>query len=505
MKTSAFPGRLLLALILAVPCLLRADIALAPLFTDHAVLQRDHPVRIWGRAAANEKVAVTFGGQQQAALPDGHGDWSVTLAPMPASAEPRDLTVSGLTTVVCHDVVVGEVWFCSGQSNMEWDVRRSEDAGAVMAAATFPQIRQFLASRQAVELRNVATVPEWAPCSPDTVGSFSAVAYFFAAALHRELRIPIGVINSSWGGSPIETWLSRDALSAEPRFDVTWKRWSDEIAAYPERMRQYRSALAVWQAEADRAAKAGSESTVKRPRLPAEPDNFSRPARLFETMVAPYAGYSLRGFLWYQGEQNVSRAGEYQPLLVALIRDWRARWNDPVAPFYLVQLPNFASGDPAGVSWPALRAAQAAALTEPATAMAVTIDVGDPANIHPVNKKPVGERLARIALSRDYGRTTEYRGPSFGQMNVEGGRIRVALEHAEGLHARGGAPTGFEIAGADQRFVPAQAVIDGQSVVMSAPGVAAPVAVRYAWRNAPNANLYNGADLPAAPFRTDAW
>jgi sialate O-acetylesterase len=424
---------------------------------------------------------------------------------MPASLKAQDLVVRGETTLVLHDLLVGEVWFCSGQSNMEWQLSRTDNASVEIASANFPAIRQFQASRQGVELPRMPDVSHWTVCSPDSAGKFSAVSYFFAQKLFRDLGVPVGILNSSWGGTPIETWISREALTSNPVFDIVWHRWADDVAAFPARVRDFKEKSEVWEAAALEAKKQGEEYKNPRPKTVGDVYGPSRPARLFDTMVAPYVSFPVRGILWYQGEQNAGQPGEYQALLTALIRDWRARWQLDDLPFYVVQLPNYKGGNAQGLGWAKMREAQTNALSEPNTALAVTIDVGNPNDVHPTNKRPVGERLALIAEGKEYGRSVVFLGPTFAGSAKESNGIRVQFGSAEGLHAKGDAPLGFEVAGDDRRFFPARATIEKDTVVISSPDVPAPVAVRYAWRNAPSANLYNAAELPAAPFRTDSW
>jgi sialate O-acetylesterase len=457
---------------------LSAEIALAPLFTDHAVLQQGKLVPIWGRADPGEHVSVSFGGQTVGATAGEDGTWVVLLAPLSASAAGADLVAAGKSnTLTRHDVVVGEVWLCSGQSNMEFTLgvqarrgMRLLNGAQEIAAARFPLIRQFEVGREpAAALSDLAT-GTWVPCSPDTAGNFSAVGYFFARDIHRRLGVPVGVIDSTWGGTPIEAWLSPMALASDPAFAAVRTRWNQASPDYPHKT--------SW-----------------------------APAGLFNGMINPLLPYAMRGVLWYQGESNANRAAEYHRLFAAMISAWRAHFAQGDLPFLWVQLANYVPPDDRGGStWAYLREAQAQALTLPATGMAVTIDIGDPKSIHPANKQEVGRRLALIAKNKVYGLVGDFSGPVFESAERVGAAMRVHFEYADnGLTAAAKPLQSFEIAGADRRFYPAVASIAHDTVLVQSPKVLAPVAVRYAWQNNPEANLYNGAGLPAAPFRSDNW
>lgn len=457
---------------------LRADVTLAPLFTDHAVLQQGRAVPVWGRAAAGEHVSVTYRGGTVGATADPDGRWIVLLGAQPASAEGADLVVAGAQSrVVRTDVVVGEVWLCSGQSNMEFTVDdpkrpafQLQNAKAEVAAANYPLIREFTVGRQVAHAPTGDATGSWTPCAPATVGAFTAVGYFFARDLHQRLGVPVGIINSTWGGTPIEAWMSPLALAADPAFAVVGERW-----------------------------RKGSPVYLARPSW--------EPAGLFNGMINPLLPYGLRGVLWYQGESNANRAAEYHALFAAMITAWRAHAGQPDLPFYWVQLANYVEPhNPGGVTWAYLREAQAQALSLPATGMAVTIDLGDPKNIHPHNKQEVGRRLALLAKVRTYGLTGDFSGPVFAGAERAGPGLRVRFRYAEGgLTAADKPLDAFELAGADRKFHPASAVIAGDTVLVQSPAVPDPVAVRYAWADNPSANLYNGAGLPAAPFRSDNW
>ena len=498
----------------------RADVALGPLFADHAVLQRDKPVPIWGRAVPGETVTVSFLGRRVAARAGADGRWIALLDALPATAEGSDLVAAGQTTATAHDVVVGEVWLASGQSNMEYvvddpdgPVFHVDQAAAEVAAARYPLIRQFKVARQVAAEPADTAAGGWVPCSPASVPEFSAVGYFFARDLHRRLGVPIGIVNSTWGGTPVESWLSPMALASDPAFAVVGQRWSETLAAYPRAQAAAEAALAAWRPEAEAARRGGPLAYAlflkahPEPRPAHGPGDAWTPAGLFDGMINPLLPYALRGAIWYQGESNAARPGEYHALFAAMITAWRAHFGQGDFPFYWAQLADYnVPGDPTGASWAWLREAQTQTLSLPNTGQAVTIDIGDLGNIHPSNKQEVGRRLALLAKARTYGIPDDCSGPVFVSATPEGRALRLHFKYAdEGLTAGLTPLQSFEVAGADRRFYPARATIAGNTVLVAAPAVPAPVAVRYAWHNAPTANFYNGAGLPAVPFRSDRW
>ncbi len=508
----------LLLLVALVPLWVRADVMLAPLFTDHAVLQQGKAVPVWGRAAPDEKVTVTFRDQTVHATAGKDGRWIVYLDALKPSAS-AELVVSGKNTLRLQDIVVGEVWVCSGQSNMEFrvwgpkgDVYRVDNADEEVAAAHFPLIRHFKVAQAVADRPADALRGAWVVCGPETAGQFTAVGYFFARDLQQKLGVPIGLINSTWGGTPIESWMSEAALKSDPAFAVVDERWAKALVDWPAKVAAYEAARAAQDKEEAAAKAAGptkyAEFLKTKPWLPPPPSPASpeAPRSLFNGMIAPLLPGAIRGILWYQGEANGSRPGEYHALLAAMITAWRAHWGQGNVPFYLVQLPNYGGGDPAGTNWARLREAQAQALSLPNTGMAVTIDIGDPDNIHPRNKQEVGRRLALIARHHLYDIPGDWSGPVFRSATREGAAMRVQFDHAEGgLVAHDRPAAGFQVAGADRQFYPATVRIERDTIVVFAPGVKEPVAVRYAWVNAPAANLFSGAGLPATPFRSDAW
>jgi len=484
----------------------QAEVTLAPLFSDHVVLQREKPLPVWGRADPGEHVTVKFGEQEVGATAAPDGRWLVVLDAIPASSTPAELTVSGKNTLHVADVLVGDVWLCSGQSNMEFPVSRAQNAEQEIASANYPLIRHNKIKQTVSSTPADSVEASWVTCSPATVGDFTAVGFFFARDLQPRLNIPIGLINSTWGGTPVEAWMSAAAFASNPAFSVVDQRWQQTLADYPRKKIEYDAAIAAWTV-AEAAAKGRNQKfTQPKPQAPQGPGHSYTPSGLFNGMINPLAPYALRGFLWYQGETNTSRPTEYAPLFATLIRTWRQHFGQADLPFFWVQLAGFKYSDPFNLESALLREAQTNTLSLPATGQALTIDIGDKNDIHPRNKQEVGRRLALLARAKVYDMPVDFSGPVFAGFTHEGSALRVHFTHAgTGLTARDKPLQSLQIAGADRRFYWATAKIDRDSILVSAKEVAAPVAVRYAWFNAPEANLYNGAGLPAAPFRSDDW
>jgi sialate O-acetylesterase len=492
----------------------RAEVTLAPLFVDGLVLQRDKPIPLWGEADPGEKIALSFHGQRRESTAGPDRRWIAIFDPLPATAEPATLTVEGRNSLAVRDVVVGEVWLCSGQSNMEWPVARAQDAAREMAAANFPLLRHLTVER------TVAAAPSarvgtsgWRAATPQSVGAFSAVAYFFARDLHRKLGVPVGIVHASWGGTPIETWMSPAALARDPAFRVVGERWDRTLAEFPARQAAYEQAAAGWprlESAARARGKGAHDAFLRqnpRPYPPPGPGHPWMPASLYNGMINPLVPFALRGVLWYQGENNVERPAEYAPLFRAMIEAWRLHFGQGDVPFFWVQLAGFKyPWDRTGMLAAHLRAAQAEALTLPATGQAVAIDVGHPHDIHPLDKQEVGRRLALLAKHRVYGFVGDDSGPVFAGAAREGAALRVRFTQvAGGLIAYNKPVQSLQLAGADRVFHPATGRLERDTLLVASPLVREPVAVRYAWQNAPEANLYNGAGLPAAPFRSDDW
>ncbi len=496
---------ILLAVIVTAPRQLFAAVKLHPLFSDGAVLQRDMKVPIWGWADDGEKVTVQVGNQEKSAAAKD-GKWSMTLDAMEAGG-PHVLTVSsGGQTIEVKDVLVGEVWLASGQSNMQWPISRTANAEAVIAAAANPSIRLLTVPRRGANEPQSTVEANWTACSPDSVKEFSAVAYYFGRELQKVLGVPVGLINTSYGGTPAEAWTSRGQLAAKPQLAGMLEDDARTIANLPETQKRFEDELAKWKEE-EKLAKEQGKEPPRRPQPPAGENSPHRPSVLHNAMIAPLVPYAVRGAIWYQGESNAGRAYQYRTLFPAMIEDWRHAWGQDDFPFLFVQLAPFMkiTSEPAESAWAELRDAQLqTSLTLPKTAMAVITDVGDEADIHPQQKEPVGLRLALAARALAYGEKIEYSGPVLKRQEIRKDRIVLSFDHVgDGLAVKGDSLTGFTIAGKDRRWVSAYAEVQGDQVAVWTPEVPEPVAVRYGWANYPLGNLWNKSGLPASPFRTD--
>lgn len=482
-------------------------------FGDHAVLQRGKPVPVWGWASPGDQVTVAFQGHQAEATAGADGKWTAVLPALTASSTPEDLVVSGSNTVTLHDIVVGEVWLCSGQSNMEFGIRdswsRVRNADEEVVAAHFPLIRQLRIDHVVSDTpAQRATNSGWKTANPMDVGNFTAVGYFFARDIHSALGVPVGIVMSPWGGTPVESWMSADCRHATTLGAVIDQRWKDDLAKWtPEKLAQYKADYAAWQKAQDQAMATHTKNPLAWPPPPATADSPYLPGGLYNAMIHPLEPFAIRGFLWYQGESNAGRPSEYAELFGAMITSWRASFGQGDLPFYFVQLANY--GDPSKIenrSWAFLREAQQKTLALPNTGMAVTADIGEAEDIHPRNKQEVGRRLALIARAQVYGLAPEFIGPTLAGIQVEGSSIRVRFSHTGGeLAVRGDSVASLEVAGEDKVFHPATAKVEVDTLVVGSPDVAHPVAVRYAWNNSPSANLYGLNGLPAVPFRSDSW
>jgi len=507
MKTALIFAGLLLA---SATALQASELKLAAVFSDHMVLQRDKPVPVWGWAGPGEPVTVSFGGQEKKVAADAAGKWMVKLDPLPANAASSELQVSAASnrqSVTVKDVLVGEVWLGSGQSNMALNVGAARDFETERAAARLPLIRMFKEMSNAAQTPQADAKGQWLVCSPEAVGGFSATLFFFGRELYRALGVPVGLINSSVGGTPIEAWVAGEAQSRVPELRASLDALAQTEAVFDEvkAKANYEKALARWQAQASRA-KAAGEPQPRKPRDPlAQRSRRGGAGGLFNGKIAPLIPYAIRGTVWYQGEAN-SHAGKgslYQHQLPLLVSDWRSRWGEDL-PFAWVQLPNYAR---ASDDWMLVREAMLKTLRLPHTGMAITVDIGEPDNIHPKNKQEVGRRLSLWALGEVYGqKVVATSGPLPVGHEARGSDIVLSFSHAEGgLQAKGGELKGFVVAGEDRQWKPAVARIEGDKVVASSAEVKKPVAVRYAWAADPVCNLFNGAGIPASPFRTDDW
>ena len=638
----------------------QAEVQVPAIIGDNMVLQAGIKVRIWGKANPGERVTVLFNSKAAQATADQQGQWQTFIGPLSAGG-PFELTIKGSNSLTFKNVLVGEVWVCSGQSNMEWPLINARDGASAVAQANYPEIHLFTVEKQTSASLLDDVKGHWVITTPETVGQFSAVAYFFGRELYQTLKTPIGLIHTSWGGTPAEAWTSYETLSAEAELRPIIERYQESLKSLPDRQRDYERATSQWEEKniyADpgnkgealgyantslkitewkkinlpqyfettgpdidgavwfrkeidvpqswtgkdlilslppiddydttyfngtRVGGIGKETqnSYEKPRRysvpgalvqgghnviavrvfdaagnggfagagqmslatagdkkgdsislegawdykvevafepkhpdwgsrpqPPGPNNQNSPSVLYNAMLAPLTPYAIRGAIWYQGESNAGRAYQYRTLFPLMIRNWRQAWNEGDFPFYYVQLANWQprKPEPGESEWAELREAQSMTLREPHTGMAVIIDIGDTNDIHPRNKLDVGHRLAVWALAQTYHQSVAYSGPLYDSYAVESGQLRIRFKHAEGLKTSDGqSPKAFAIAGADQKFYWADARIDGETITVSSAKVAKPVAVRYAWADNPEVNLYNGVNLPASPFRTDNW
>ena len=502
------PNLLFLAL-LAMANAHAAELKLAALFSDHMILQRDKPVPVWGWSDPEEKITVEFAGQKKSTIAGADGKWQLKLDPLAASAESRVLKVSSDKAdrkLEIADVLVGEVWLGSGQSNMAMRVSSAKNFGTEKGLANFPAIRTFNEGSGAAAKPQSDAKGTWVVCSPETVGGFSATLYFFGREIHRELGVPVGLINSSVGGTPIESWIATEAQARVPELAKTMTKTEPKPAVDEAALKaKHAKDLARWKNESERARKEG-KPTPARPRDPLESAKRSGgPGGLFHGKIAPLIPFALRGVLWYQGEANTlpGKGMLYQHQLPLLVEDWRKRWDEEL-PFAWVQLPNY---NRPGEGWSLVREAMLKSLRLPKTGMAITVDVGDEKDIHPKNKQDVGRRLSLWALGTVYGRKVPaVSGPLPSGHEIQGDSITVTFKHTDGgLVFKEDQAGAFVIAGKDKQWKPARAKIEGDKVIISSPEVAAPVAARYAWASVAPCELFNGAGLPASPFRTDDW
>jgi sialate O-acetylesterase len=467
----------------------QADVKMHGICGEGMVLQQKTKAAVWGTAEKGEKVTVTFRGSEASTTADDNGNWLVKVAAGDAGG-PFEMSIVGKNKIDYKNILVGEVWVCSGQSNMEWSVNACDESDKSFAksAPHNANLRMYTVKRLPLAEPTTETSGTWTDADPKTVGSFSAVGYFFGRYLQKELNIPIGLIHTSWGGTRAEAWTSKEVLNGHPMFAHEHKS-------------------------------------------PQKNGNPNGASALYNGMINPIKNYTIKGAIWYQGESNAGQAWKYRTLFPLMIENWRKDWGIGDFPFYFVQLAPFTqvAKTPGESNWAELREAQLMTLKLPNTGMAVITDFGDEYDIHPTPKRPVGERLALIALAKDYGKKIEYSGPVYKDMKVEGSKVVLNFEHANGLTSKemvvgklnpnakkegawrakdksDGAPlVGFTVAGEDKKFVPAKAEIIGNTVVVTAEGVEKPVAVRYGWANHPVVNLFNAEGLPATPFRTDTY
>lgn len=505
---------LLLMLSLALPSMAKAELKLPAIIGDNMVLQQKQANPLWGWDAPGTAISVTFGTQTKTGTADASGKWTVKLDPVPASAQPSSLMIKGTSSKEVKNVLVGEVWICSGQSNMQWSVNSSTDADLEIAAAKYPNIRLISVPQVGTQEPQQDFKGAWVECSPQTVANFSAVGFSYGRLLHQVLDVPVGLINNAWGGSAAEAWVRRDVLEQDARFKDLMASWAQREAdlSSEKAKANYDKALAEWKAKADAAKAAKQPFTARAPQSPQQLlGGNSRPGNIFNGVLLPTIGYGIKGAIWYQGESNASRAYEYGYLFPLMIQHWRTEWKQGDFPFYWVQLADFQAEQPqpGDSSWAELRESQTK--TQEAIkngGQAVIIDIGEGKDIHPKNKRDVAERLARLALVNDYGFKLPARSPEYKSVEIAGNKATVTFTTFGSALATFDVPEvkGVAICGEDKKWVWADAkVIAPDKIEASSPAVAKPVAVRYAWQDNPVCNLIvaGTASLPVTPFRTD--
>jgi len=480
-----------------------AELTTSPIFGDSMVVQRDMPVHVWGWTQPNIEVHVEMAGHKSDTKSDATGRFDVKLDALPAGG-PHQLVIRADETRTFRNVLVGEVWICSGQSNMQWPVANANDPDLESMTANYPNIRLISVPQVGVQEPKNDFAGQWEACTPETVKNFSAVGYFFGRQLHQALDVPIGLIDNAWGGSSAEAWVNRDVLEKEGKYDELLEKWDTLANTYDHEaaMATYRKRLATWE----------ENRKGNRPRPPRNQlTGNHRPANIYNGVLHPTIGYTIRGAIWYQGESNAGRAYQYRDLFPLMIDSWRKEWGQGDFPFYWVQLADFqAEVDTPGESnWAELREAQTMTMSKlPNTGEAVIIELGEAADIHPRNKQDVAKRLARWALAKDYGYEIPFRSPTFESMSIKGSKANLKFDHVGGrvdtFDVR--EPIGFAIAGKDKVFVNASAKITGKdSIEVWSDAVENPVAVRYAWASNPVCNVQSSEGLPMTPFRTDDW
>ena len=521
MRVRAAATVLAALLVLGLPITLSAAVKLPAVIGDHMVVQQGKPVAVWGWAANSEAVTVRFNGQEKKAVAGADGKWRVVFDPVKAGGAPLEMTVSGAAgpAIVVKDILVGEVWVASGQSNMEWALSWLANPAPEILRANQPGLRLFLVPKRTASAPREDVEAQWKVCTPDAARPFSAVAYHFGLELHKALSVPVGMISSAWGGTLIEPWTPPAGYAAFPELAPILDKHLARYAEYLDKLGKSLPVMDSWSKDAKKALAA------KAP-LPAEPalepienpwDSPQSPTALYNGMIHALTPFAIRGAIWYQGESNRNDGLLYTKKMEAMIRGWREVWGIGDFPFYYVQLAPYNYGYDRNMKGspvrdaerlPLIWEAQRKALSIPNTGMAVVTDIADLANIHPANKFDVGRRLALWARAKTYGeKDLVYSGPLYKSMTVEGDKVRIAFDHVGGgLMANDTQPlVWFEIAGEDRTFYKAEAEIDGDTVVVRSPRVPAPKAVRFGWHELAVPNLANKAGLPASPFRTDSW
>lgn len=501
-------------LLIFVSIAARAELRLPAVFGDRMVLQQKQASPVWGWDAPGTTVTVSFAGQNKSAQAGPDGKWTVKLDALPANAVPATLSVQGTSKRDFTDVLVGEVWLCSGQSNMEWPVGRSWDGDLAALAAKYPQIRLLSVPVKGTQEPQSDFTGAWAAASPETVPSFSAVGFYYGRLLHEILDVPVGLIDNAWGGSAAEAWVRRDVLEGDPRFKGLMERTlkSEADAVDPVVLAKYEAAVADWKLKAEEAKKAGRTP----PQAPNSPAGWlsgnARPGNIYNGSLLPAIGYGIKGAIWYQGESNASRAAEYEDLFPVMISNWRKDWGQGDFPFYWVQLADFQSepAQPGDSNWAELRESQTKTLTAVTNGgQAVILNLGEASDIHPRDKRDVAERLARWALAKDYGINMVHRSPEYKSATFANGKAVLTLDlfGSERLRAHDvNQLKGFAICGEDKKWSWAEARFAGKDTIeVMAAAVPNPIAVRYAWADNPVCNLTNAEGLPVTPFRTDSF
>ncbi|TWU56625.1 hypothetical protein Poly51_25410 [Rubripirellula tenax] len=487
-----------------LPMVAHAELKFSPIFGDSMVIQRDMPIHVWGWTSPGTAVAATIAGHSAEATADAMGRFDLKLDALPAGG-PHEMVIEADERRVFKNVLVGEVWVCSGQSNMGFTVSRSNDPDLESLTAKYPNLRLISVPQVGTQEPQNDFNGKWEDCTPESVKEFSAVGYFFGRQLHQTLDVPVGLIDNAWGGSAAEAWVPRDVLESDGKYGELLERWDTLAKTY-----DHEAEVAKWK---DRVAK--WKENGKKGRQPAAPKDAltgqHRPANLYNGVLNPIIGYTIRGAIWYQGETNASRAYQYRDLFPLMIQTWRDDWGQGDFPFYWVQLADYRqeSAEPGDSDWAELREAQTMTMSRlPATGQAVITDLGEASDIHPKNKQDVAKRLARWPLANLYGYNIPYQSPTFRSVTIEGNKAVVKFDHVGGgLDTFDvNKPIGFTIAGEDKKFVPANAKIVGKDTIeVTADSVEAPVAVRFAWADNPVANMQSSSGLPMTPFRTDDW
>ncbi|MFT3827244.1 MAG: sialate O-acetylesterase [Chitinophagaceae bacterium] len=484
--------------------IITAQVKLPAIISDNMVAQQNSKIALWGWAQPSEKVSIqpSWASKAVTVTTGADGKW-LTYVQTTKAGGPFTITFKASNTITVNNVLLGEVWLASGQSNMEFPLAKDSTSSwrtgvinypEVVAAANYPSIRTIDVANKVADEPQKDFSGQWKECTPQTAGAFSAVAYYYAKEIYQATGYPVGIINSTWGGTPAESWTKREVLESDADLKVILDRYDKDVQDYPAESEKYKAALSKWKADT-------SKNKGAAPKEPMGPGNNKSPYKLYNGMIAPVVPYTVKGVIWYQGESNADRAYQYRKLFPAMIASWRKDWNNNKLPFYFIQISPHRSQNAE------IREAQLYTYrTVPYTGITITTDNGDSLDIHPRNKEIVGKRLSLWALHNEYGqKDIDYSSPLYKSMKVDGNTIRIQFDFADGLVAKNGSLQQFVIAGSDGRFVPAQAKVDGSEVVVWSSAVMQPVAVRYNWKNMPVGDLYNRAGLPASPFRTDNW